>query len=154
MMPAPSLLVVDASVVVKWVLENEEFAAEARALLAKGLSQDRRLVGPPLLVAEATNAVYQRFRRGEMTGDDADRFVAHIWNQPVALLSPPDLTERAYRFVRRHRLANVYDSHYVVLAQALGVEFWTGDRRMFNSLQTVAPWVRWLGDYVPEDDDV
>ncbi len=89
MMPAHSSLVVDASVVVKWVLENEELAAEARALLAQGLRQEWRLVAPPLLVAETTNAVYQRFRRGEMTGDETDRLVAHVWSQPVVLCRLP-----------------------------------------------------------------
>jgi predicted nucleic acid-binding protein len=146
--------VIDASVAVKWFLTGEEHSAQAQALLANSLRRSYRLVGPPLLIAEATNAIYQRFRRGDVGESQVDAAVESLWDQEIHILNPADLTERAYRFVRRHRLANVYDSHYVVLAQELGAEFWTGDQRMFNSLHTVAPWVRWLGDYVPEDDDV
>ena len=150
---SPTALVVDASVAVKWVLTDEDFAREAATLLASGLRDGLRLVGPPLFMAEATNAIYQRLRRNDLTEEDADRGVAHIWSRPVAIMAPPDLTERAYRFVQAHRLANVYDSHYVVLAQELGAEFWTGDRRVFNSLNSVAPWVRWIGDYQVDEDD-
>lgn len=146
-------LVIDASVAVKWWLTDEEHAAEARALLADSVRRDRRLVGPPLFVAETTNALYQRFRRGDVNEAEVDFMVASLWKQEVQILSPADLTERAYRFVRQHRLANVYDSHYLMLAYELGTAFWTGDRRMFNSVHAVAPWLRWIGDFTPEDDD-
>jgi predicted nucleic acid-binding protein len=146
-------LVVDASVAVKWFLVDEEETAQARTLLSDSVGMRHRLVAPPLFVAEATNAIYQRFRRGDVSEDEVDGFVASLWSQTVDIVAPAELTQLAYRFVRRHRHANVYDSHYVVLAQELGTEFWTGDRRMFNSLQPVAPWVRWLGDYGSESDD-
>ncbi|HEY7034991.1 MAG TPA: type II toxin-antitoxin system VapC family toxin [Thermomicrobiales bacterium] len=148
-----SSLVIDASVTVKWFLEDEELIAEARALRADSLVEARRLVGPPLLFAEATNAIYQRFRRKDLSERDVDRFVAALWAQQIEVLAPLDLIQRAYRFVRQHRLANVYDSHYVILAQQLGIEFWTGDERIYNSVHAVAPWVRWLGDYASGDDD-
>jgi predicted nucleic acid-binding protein len=145
--------VIDASVAVKWFVEDEDLIAEARALRANSLVAGHRLVGPPLLFAEATNAIYQRFRRKDISDRDVDRIVAALWIQQIEVLAPADLTQRAYRFVRQHRLANVYDSHYVVLAQELGTEFWTGDERIFNSVHTVAPWVRWLGDYAAGEDD-
>jgi predicted nucleic acid-binding protein len=145
--------VIDASVVVKWFVGDEEFIAEARAIRADSLVAGRRLVGPPLLFPEATNAIYQRFRRKDISDRDVDRIVAALWIQQLEVLAPADLTQRAYRFVRQHRLANVYDSHYVVLAQELGTEFWTGDERIFNSVHELAPWVRWLGDYSTGDDD-
>jgi predicted nucleic acid-binding protein len=152
-LPSIPTLVIDASVVVKWVLEDEPLAHEARDLFADAIQRRRRLVGPPLLIAESTNAIYQRFRRKDLTADEADQLVGHIWSRPLDLMSTPDLTQRTYRFVRQHRLANVYDSHYVVLAQELGTEFWTGDERIFNSVRAVAPWVKWLGDYSTGDDD-
>jgi predicted nucleic acid-binding protein len=151
--PERTTLVVDASVAVKWVIDDEAYIAEARALLVDGFREEIRLAAPHMLLTEVTNAVYQRFRRRELTEEAVDRLVALLWAYPIDLLSPPDLTRWSYRFVRRHRLANVYDSHYVVLARELGTELWTGDRRMFNSLQPVAPWVRWLGDYGSESDD-
>jgi len=35
----------------------------------------------------------------------------------------------------------------VVLAQMLDTELWTDDRRLRNAVGSVAPWIRWIGDY-------
>jgi predicted nucleic acid-binding protein len=40
-----------------------------------------------------------------------------------------------------------YDSHYLALAEMLGCELWTGDRRLYNAVKDELPWVKWLGDY-------
>jgi predicted nucleic acid-binding protein len=146
-------LMLDANILVKLVNIREAFSDRAHALLQDGLRRRMRLAGPPLMLIEATNAVYLQFRRKELTGDEVDQAAAQLQLLPIELQAPAGLTLRSYDFVRRHRLANVYDSHYVVLAEALGAEFWTGDLRMFNSLRSIAPWVRWIGDYPIGDAD-
>jgi hypothetical protein len=65
---------------------------------------------------------------------------------------PPGLYARAVTFARVNQLPTVYDSLYVVLAQDLGADLWTADRRLLRQIAAVAPWVRWLGDYpLPTD---
>ena len=49
-------VVVDASVAVKWVLD-EEFTEQARNLLRDSVRQP--IVAPPHLTSEVTNALYQ-----------------------------------------------------------------------------------------------
>jgi predicted nucleic acid-binding protein len=146
-------LVLDVNLVVKLVNAREAYADRARTMLRRGLWREVRLAGPPLLLIEATNAVYQLLRRKELTETEADLAAAQLQRLPIRLHAPDGLTLRSYEFVRRHRLANVYDSHYVILAELLGAEFWTGDLRMFNALGIVAPWVRWIGDYASGGDD-
>jgi hypothetical protein len=48
----------------------------------------------------------------------------------------------AQRFQQR-----AYDCLYVALAEQQGVEFWTGDRRLYNALPTHYVFVQWIGDY-------
>ncbi len=44
-----------------------------------------------------------------------------------------------------HRSA--YDSAYIALAEQEGVEFWTGDQRLYNALHAHLPFIRWIADY-------
>jgi predicted nucleic acid-binding protein len=139
-------IVVDASVVVKRVI-LEEHSEHAYALLDRMWHDGDRVVGPPLLRIEATNAVYQRFRRGDLDADEVDAAIAKVLALNVELLSPPDLIALGYAFARQHQLKNIYDCLYVVLARELATELWTANRRLYNAMAVVAPWVRWVGDY-------
>ncbi len=40
-----------------------------------------------------------------------------------------------------------YDAHYLALAEHLGCEFWTADKRLHNAVHEKLPWVRGLGDF-------
>lgn len=69
----------------------------------------------------------------------------------VKLVLPEEHSDRAAALVadtiRAHRLTRTYDALYVVLAQLLGLELWTDDRALINTLAGAAPWVRWIGVY-------
>ena len=147
MRPTGNLPVVaDASVAVKWLLE-EEFSDRARALYRHSVRDRTPIQAPALLPNEVFNALYQQVRRGHLLEADADAAVARFSRFDVDLVMPRDLPARAYVFAKRHRLRAIYDSLYVLLAQQLGAELWTADRRLFDAVSPVAPWVRWLGDY-------
>ena len=142
---------VDASVALKWVVPAEDLARQAQALLADTLHAGQTIVGPPHLPGEVGNALYQRVPSQEparhLTDEEAREALATFLAIPVQLLAPAQLYERALTFARTHNLPSLYDSLYVVLAQILGVEFWTADRRLLNALGPNTPWVRFIGDY-------
>jgi predicted nucleic acid-binding protein len=140
------LVVVDASVVVKVVLE-EEFTDRARALIEDSRRSRRLLFGPPRLQSEVHNAIYQYLRRGQITLEEAEQVLRQSLQIPIQLYTSPELYQEAFTFAHTNRLTNTYDSQYVVLAQLLDAELWTDDRRLLNSVEASAPWVRWIGDY-------
>jgi len=148
--PTPPLasipIVVDASVALKLVLA-EEFTDRAQALLRDSLQARRPLVAPPHLHSEVINALYQRLRRRTITEDEANQAVTQFLRFPITLSAPADLYQQAFTFAGTAALPTIYDSLYVVLAQFLGAELWTDDRRLRTALGTTAPWVRWIGDY-------
>lgn len=143
-------VVVDASVAIKRVL-SEEFTEQSRALFSSSLDARRPVLAPPHLKSEVTNGFYQRLRTTvatrRITEAEADRALAAFLSLPITILAPEDLYLRAFVFAKTHRLSNIYDSLYVVLAHMTNTELWTGDRRLLNSLGTAAPWVRFIGDY-------
>ncbi len=63
-------VVVDASVAVKWVLE-EPHTSEATALLAEWEEGGVEILAPALLSYEVSNALFKRVRRGELTIEEA-----------------------------------------------------------------------------------
>ena len=144
-------VVVDASVALKWVVPAEELARQAQALLADTLHAGQAIVGPPHLPGEVGNALFQRVRSQEparhLTDEEAREALATFLTIPVQLLAPPELYERALTFALTHNLPSLYDSLYVVLAQILGAELWTADRRLLTALGSNTPWVRFIGEY-------
>lgn len=145
----PSPIVVDANVAEKWVID-EDFTNEARALLQDSRTQQRPLVGPPLLTTEVV-IIYQRLRSRDparhLTDEEAQQALQEFLAIPTQLLAPEDLYRRGFDLARDRGLTNTYDSLYVALAQMLGVEMWTDDQNLLRALGSSAPWVRSIRDY-------
>ena|SRR5579883_884676 len=143
-------LVVDASVVVKWVVP-EEHSGLARSLYRDCIRQGTPLASPPHLLGEMVNALYQRLRTTDaakhLSRTKVDRAVSRILRVPFELHQPADLYERALDLAATHRLPGIYDALYVVLAQMLGAELWTADRRLLTALAGATPWVRDIASY-------
>ena len=146
------ILVVDASVAIKWVVA-EEFSEQAEALLNDAASS--AIVGPPALSTEVANALYQRTRRRDpktrLTVGEAEAALARFLAIGIQLVSSEDLDQQAFAFARQQRLADIYDTLYVILAQRLSTELWTDDRKLLEAVRRIAPWVRWIKEYPPSD---
>jgi len=67
----------------------------------------------------------------------------------VKLLYPDNLHERAWELAKRFNRPQAYDSHYLALAEILGLELWTADKRLYNTVESDLPRVKWLGNYRP-----
>ena len=87
--------VIDASIAVKWVVE-EDGTAEALAL-----RQSSKMIAPQLLVAECANILWKKVRRGDLTEEQA-RGIAH-------LVAVAPLEVGAMFFVERCKLS----SHWI-----------------------------------------
>lgn len=141
-------LVLDVSVALKWVLE-EQYSDDAHALLRDAIAARRSVVAPPLFPAEATNAIHQRQRRGDITAAEADAALETLLAFPVQLRSPADLYPHAMGIARQYKLRAAYDSQYLAVALSLDAEFWTADERLYNALPRSLRWIHWVGDYSP-----
>jgi len=139
-------LVLDAAVATKLVLP-EELSGRAQALVEAAIAANRRVVGPPLLTVEVANAIFTQRRNDEITGGEADAAMAAYLRLGIETVASGGLDRAAFAFARAHRLRSVHVAHYIVLAQMLETELWTGDRALLKSAASVAPWVCWIGDF-------
>jgi predicted nucleic acid-binding protein len=121
-------LVIDASVAVKWVVE-EEGTAEALALLRAS-----KLVAPELLVTECANILWKKAQRNELTNQEAFLAARLLERAEIELLPTRSLLESATRIaVELDHPA--YDCLYLALAVANEWLFATADNRFVRKLR-------------------
>lgn len=134
--------VVDASVVLKWQLDDEEHVEQALALRDRYLIEGTLALDAPLLLSyELTNAVRTAERRLRLAPDVASEALANLL-AATPELHPPDA--RAALALARELGISGYDAAYVALAELLGVELWTADRKLQRAASRDD--VRWIGD--------
>lgn len=117
-----STLVIDASVAIKWVVE-EAGTREALAL------RRHRLTAPDLLVAECANILWKKVRRRELSAQEATLAARLLERADIDLAPTRRLLEPATRLaVALDHPA--YDCLYLVLAEASGCDVVTADERL------------------------
>lgn len=145
------MICVDASLAVKWVLEEED-SDRAWALYRVALRTREIIVAPPLLPIEVTNIVRQRMRRPDgPTQTEALDLLDNFLTFQVDIDNPVGLHRQALILADTHGLPAAYDGHYLALAQHLSCDFWTADQRLLNRLGTALPFVKSLADYIPTE---
>lgn len=122
----PTLVVVDASIAVKWFLgENEDGVAEAEKLLDEHGAGKLRLVAPTLLYHELFNVLVRR--RAEV--EDLSEALEAFFDADVALIGP----DRYQATLAAEAVAggtSTFDAAYLALAQVLHCRLATADERL------------------------
>lgn len=133
--------VVDASVVIKWLVP-EEGSEQAAAVM------QLPLVAPELLVAECVNVLWRKAVRGSIGAEDALERAQLLQAAGVALEPmQPLATEILALSLRLNHSA--YDCAYLALAQRLDGVLLTADRKLVGRCQQpdaadLAPHIRSL----------
>lgn len=122
-----SRVVIDASVAVKWVVE-ESGTAEALYLL-----EHAALSAPDLLVAECANILWKKVKRGELTEEEAGLAAQLLQRADLDILPTRPLMSRALDLAIALDHA-AYDCLYLALAVESDWRFVTADERFVRKL--------------------
>jgi predicted nucleic acid-binding protein len=115
-----SPLVIDASVAVKWVIDE---SGTPEALLLRGQG---RLIAPELLVAECANVLWKKVQRKELSQDEALLAARLLQSAEIELMPTRSLLEAATRL--SIDLGHpAYDCLYLALAVESDCCFVTAD---------------------------
>ena len=147
----PGLAVVDASVVLKWQLDDEEYIPQATALRNDFYALGAiKAIAPHLLAYEVINGIITATRRKRLVSDKALEVLDNLMELGVELREVEP--ERVLESALEHNLA-AYDAAYLALAESEGCELWTGDRSFYQAVKGELPQVKWIADYVPVGDN-
>lgn len=120
-------LIVDASVAIKWVVDEVD-SAVAVALL------DRfPMAAPDLLVAECANILWKKARRGELSADEAVTAARILQHADLEILPTRHLMDQATQLAIDLDHA-AYDCVYLVLAMHNGWQLVTADDQLRRKL--------------------
>jgi predicted nucleic acid-binding protein len=123
-----STVVIDASIAIKWLIE-EDGTAEALAL-----RRNSKLIAPDLLLAECANVLWKKVRRKELSADEAILGARLLQGAEIELLPTRSVVEAATRIsIQLDHPA--YDCIYVALALENDCRFVTADERLLGKIR-------------------
>ena len=114
--------IVDASVALKWVCD-EEGSDRAAALL-----DGRPLAAPSFWLVEAANALWRRVQQGELALAEAEERIVELARAPVEALDAQEMTPAALKLGCELKHP-VYDCLYLEAAVRMNGRVVTADRR-------------------------
>ena len=141
--PAPTPVVVDASVGLKWYV-TEVHSGEAARLLGDEFEPHV----PSHFYVELASALWKKVMlRGELTEDQARDVRGAVDEVPVVSHPTAGLLDEAFEIALVTR-RTVYDCLYIALAERLGCVAVTADRKLYNATRDgpYATRVHWVGD--------
>ncbi|WP_051276443.1 type II toxin-antitoxin system VapC family toxin [Desulfovirgula thermocuniculi] len=138
-------IVVDASVSLKWVFDDEEHVEEAVALRDSAVfERSFEMFAPSLWVYEVANGLLVAVRRGRILMDVSEEALRHLLALGVRVADPEPAD--VYRCAFRYRIS-AYDAAYLALAEELDAVLFTGDGRFYTAVRELVPRVRWIGEF-------
>ncbi len=138
-------LVVDSSVVTKWILPEPD-SAHAQRLVVDAAATGERLIVLDLMFPEAANAIWKRYRQKLLTLTEARDLLDALVHSPVVVEPAVGVLAPAFEIAARYDRP-VYDALFVALAQELGIQGITADEPLFNAIHGSFPQIVLLRDY-------
>lgn len=137
---------IDASLALTWLLPTQQSDA-ANALRQEWDRAEVQLVSPPLFHAEVTSVLREQVYFQKLLPEEGEEAFSIYLDMGVKSLNSPDVIRKAWELAREFNMPRTYDMQYMAVAVLEDCEFWTGDRRLANSLQDKVDRVKWVGEY-------
>ena len=102
------------------------------------------VVAPTLFYYEVTNALYRMSKAGQMTIEQAKDALIDALSFNITLYGDrqlPNFHQTAFELANQFNLPASYDAHYLALAQRLNCHFYTGDKRLYNTVKNQISWI-------------
>ena len=133
-------LTIDAGVAFKLIVPHPRQQVYAN-LVTQWHRAGYQLCAPALWAYEITSTFTKIAHFGQLSAAHGRESLRLAYQLDVQLI-PPDEEQalKAYAWTERLQRAAAYDSFYLALAETLGCELWTVDKRLVNAV--AQPWVK------------
>jgi len=140
--------VIDASVMLASLLEDEPDHASARKLLRRFVdtADKLELISISLLPYELASALWQAVRRGRAAAKDIATLLEQFERFGLPLFSVPPAS--VISVAERLQCASAYDAAYLALAEREKAPLVTADRRLHNALRDKFRWIASVDEFL------
>lgn len=139
------LAVVDASVVLKWYLDDEEHGHKAMNLLNRFIANELDIIAPSLLEYEVLNGLLIAQKRGRIREENLITAISGFKDLGITLKNILPFYSKVIHYCKAYG-RSVYDASYMAVAVDEGAIMITSDRGLFNTTKKDLKWVKWLED--------
>jgi predicted nucleic acid-binding protein len=138
--------VIDASAALKWQFKEEEASEAAIALLEDFVEGKIELITVTLFPYEILSALNVAIKRGRISEAVGQKALTYIISLGVEEKIFDDLIGTTFKIARKYHLST-YDCAYIALAEKEECNFYTGDKKLFNTAKIHLSKVQWIGNY-------
>lgn len=119
------------------LLTKEENFNNAQLLWAEWQRQKNTIVAPKLIYYEASNVLHrlQKFKQI----NSAKEKLNLAFKLGIFIYEYEQLHQDALAIAEKLRLSAAYDAHYLALSERLDIDFYTCDKKLFNSVKQNFP---------------
>ena len=141
-----SQVCVDSGIVLKLFLDEDD-SHLAIQLLQEWMESGRQLVAPTLYPLEITSVLRKYVHRELISPDYGRDALQEALDIAVFVPEYAGIHMHAWDLAAQLNRPAAYDAHYLALAQHLSCDFWTADRRLYNTAHSHFPWVHCLDEF-------
>lgn len=138
-----SPICLDANVIIQALVNPQN--APVQQKWRQWSAAQQHFVAPSLQRYEVTNVLHRYQYSGHLSVNFVERVLQAFLALPIAYADTDGDYQRAMELARQFHRPAAYDTHYLALAERLGVEFWTADQRLASAVRSVLPWVHVVG---------
>jgi len=139
------LLVVDSSVVAKWLF-REPLTDQALAVRRDWELSRVDLIAPELMLVEVSNIIWKKQRANLITEEEGTSALTNLLALEILTVEQQTILPRAYTLARLFD-RTVYDALYLALAEEIGARFITADLHLCNAVGLSLGFVQYLDTY-------
>lgn len=138
-------IVVDASVALKWYLDDEDHGQKAMNLLTRYVADEIDILAPSLLEYEVVNGLIIAQRRGRIKEEKVLSAIEGFASLGITMTNLASCYSRVIHFCRTYS-RSAYDASYMAAADKEGMPLITADDGFYNAVKKDLKWIKWLGD--------
>src|SRR3989344_3864407 len=127
-------VVVDASVSLKWIFDDEEDANFALTILNEAVEGRVQLISPTVWLYEVANGIRSAILRRRIDLSKGQKLLSVVLKVAPEFFDFPPLVIKAFKNANKHEIS-VYDASYLALAAAEKAEFYTGDESLYKKVK-------------------
>jgi predicted nucleic acid-binding protein len=101
------------------------------------IADEHQLMAPTLLRSQLLTMLYRAVRQGEMTREDADRYLGYVRGLRIRLLGDRVLQNVAWKVADQLGWRDTFDAEYIALTQLQADAFITLDEDLASAVKDV-----------------